>query len=184
MTQMLELPVDFVRDCLLYDPASGALTWRTRPEDHFANRNAASVWNSKYAGKPAGSPNVKRRWSTKIQSTLYQNHRLAWLLHHGSWPGGQIDHINGDPEDNRIVNLRVVTNTENQRNRRLSRNNTSGANGVYFHSRDKVWVAHIREGGRQRSLGTFSSREGATAARRAAEKRLAYSPRHGRAALG
>jgi hypothetical protein len=184
MTRLLKLPLEFVRACLIYDPQTGTLTWRTRPEDHFASRNAASVWNSKHAGKPAGSPNVKRRWSTKINGTLYQNHRLAWLLHCGIWPEDQIDHINGDPEDNRISNLRVVTNAENQKNRSLSRNNTSGTNGVYFHSRDKVWTACIREGGRQRSLGSFSNREAAAAARRAAEKRLAYSPRHGQATLG
>lgn len=178
---MLELPFSFVSECLAYDPDTGVLSWRARPDAHFASRNAASVWRSKHAGRVAGSPNAKRRWSTKINGRLYQNHRLAWLLHYGTWPEDQLDHINGNPEDNRIANLRAVSATENQRNRKMNKNNTSGKNGVYLHSRDNVWVSYIREGGRQKHLGNFIDMSDAVAARSAAEKVLGYSPRHGKA---
>lgn len=165
----------------MYEGSSGRLFWKQRPRHHFASLNACAVWNSKYAGALAGSPNVKKRWSTKINGTLYQNHRLAWALSTGTWPGDQIDHINGDPGDNRLENLRVVSNTENQKNRWRSKANTSGVNGVHWHTRDKVWTAHIRVSGKQKALGYFDTQESAAAARKSAEQTLGYTPRHGEA---
>ena len=179
MTDMLDLDIDYIKECFVYEASSGCLFWKQRPLQHFASLNACAVWNSKHAGAKAGSPNIKKRWSTKIKNKLYQNHRLVWALVHGVWPADQLDHINGDPEDNRIENLRVVSNTENQKNRWRSHNNTSGVNGVYWHTRDCVWNAHIRVDGRQRSLGTFPSQAQAIVARKAAEQRLGYTARHG-----
>ncbi len=181
---MLELPLDYLKECVVYEAASGHLFWKQRPSHHFANLNACGVWNSKHAGCMAGSPNIKRRWSTKIGGKLYQNHRLVWALAHGVWPSDQIDHINGNPEDNRLENLRVVANAENQKNRWQSRHNTSGVNGVYWHSRDNKWTAHIRDGGRQRALGYFDTCEEAAAARKAAEHQLGYAARHGERKAG
>lgn len=174
------LDIDFLRECLTYEGASGKLFWKKRPLAHFANTNACGVWNSKHAGTTAGSPNVKRRWSTKIGGELYQNHRLAWALHYGRWPEEQIDHINGNPEDNRIANLRVVTNAENQRNVKQKRNNTSGVTGVSWHTRGRVWCASIRTDGRQKHLGQFSDFDTAVAARKAAERECGYHANHGR----
>ena len=179
MTDMLDLDIDYIKECFVYEASSGCLFWKQRPLHHFASLGAYTTWNGKHAGAKAGSPNIKKRWSTKIKARLYQNHRLVWALVHGAWPADQIDHINGDPEDNRIENLRVVSNAENQRNRGQSRNNTSGTNGVYWHSRDHVWTSFIRENGKQRSLGAFASAAQATAARKAAEQRLGYTARHG-----
>ncbi len=181
MSLLLELDLDYLTECFIYEASSGRLFWKQRPRYHFANLNACSVWNSKHAGSLAGSPNAKKRWSTKINGKLYQNHRLVWALVSGAWPEDQIDHINGDPEDNRFENLRVVPNADNQKNRWLSRANTSGVNGVYWHSRDKVWSACIRQNGRQKSLGYFQTQEQATAARKEAERRAGYSLRHGEA---
>lgn len=184
MTDFIQLDVEYVRACFKYFPSTGRLVWRTRPEEHFVSLNACAVWNSKHADKVAGSPNSRGYLSTKIQGTLYQNHRLAWVLSYGVWPSDQIDHINGDPSDNRITNLRTVSNTANQRNRKRNQNNSSGVNGVYFHSRDKIWGAFIREAGRVRHLGSFPTFEDAAEARRLAEQRLGYSPRHGRVMVG
>lgn len=180
---MLELDPDFLHECFYYEAETGVLRWRSRPVEHFATPNAHGVWNAKHAGRPAGSPNSKRRWSTKIKDVLHQNHRIAWALYYGRWPVGQIDHINGNPEDNRIKNLREVSNAENCKNRWRHTRNTSGANGVYYHSRDDIWHASIRENGRQKYLGTFRCRTAALVARRAAERRLGYTERHGEARL-
>lgn len=125
---------------------------------------------------------MKKRWSTKINAVLYQNHRIAWALHHGCWPDDQIDHINGNPEDNRIANLRAVSNAENQRNARRKCTNTSGVTGVSWHSRDHVWHANIREKGRLLYLGSFDSFDEAVAVRKAAEHEYGYHENHGRAA--
>jgi hypothetical protein len=174
---MLQIDLTYLDECFTY--TEGCLRWKKRPREHFANANARGVWNSKHGGSRAGSPNVKGYWSTKVGGRLYQNHRIIRALCNGAWPGDQIDHANGDPSDNRIENLRVVTNSENQKNRWLSRRNTSGANGVYWHPRDGVWCCAVKAAGKQRHLGTFASKEAATAARRAADTSLGYSERHG-----
>lgn len=177
---MKSLDIDFLNECLVYEASSGLLFWKKRPLEHFANRNACGVWNSKHAGTIAGSPNVNRRWSTKINAKLYQNHRLAWALYYGCWPDDQIDHINGNPEDNRISNLRVVSNAENQRNTKRKKNNTSGVTGVSWHKRGRVWCATIRINQKQRHLGQFSNFDQAVAARKAAETEFGYHCNHGR----
>lgn len=177
-----ELNISFLQECLTYEASTGRLFWKRRPSEHFSNENVCAIWNAKYAGKMAGSPNAKKRWSTKINAVLYQNHRIAWALYYGCWPDDQIDHINGDPEDNRIVNLRIVTNAENQKNASRKKTNKSGVTGVCWHERGKVWQANIRGNGRFLYLGSFKRLEDAVAARKKAEEQYGYHPNHGRAA--
>jgi len=98
--------------------------------------------------------------------------QLIWFIVHGKWPELEIDHVNGDPADNRLVNLRLATRAQNNRNRRTPRNNTSGVKGVAYHVRAGAWVAYIRAGGRRQHLGTFTTKDEAAVARAAAEARL------------
>lgn len=57
--------------------------------------------------------------------------------------GEFIDHINGDPSDNRLCNLRKATLSQNQFNRKMAKNNRSGVKGVWFENYGKKWVACI-----------------------------------------
>lgn len=98
---------------------------------------------------------------------------------YGSWPDGQIDHINGVRDDNRIENLRVVTSAENHKNMALGTASTSGVAGVSWHERDARWRAHIKVGGRQKHLGNFRRFEDAVSARLTANAALGFSERHG-----
>ena len=78
----------------------------------------------------------------KINGKTYLQHRLAWKMVFGYWPKEQIDHKNGDKQDNRIENLREVSNSTNLRNQdmRKSRSNT-GVRGVHYRkSRDRYEV--------------------------------------------
>lgn len=92
-------------------------------------------------------------------------HRLAWRLSKGEWPEGEIDHINGNPSDNRISNLRVVTRSQNVMN-------TRRGNGVCWHKRNKAWQVLIKAGGKSHYIGLFKDRAAADSAAVEAINRL------------
>lgn len=146
------------RQLLDYDAETGALTWRV-------GRKRAR------AGNVAGTPHSKGYIQIRIYGKPYLAHRLAWLITHGAWPENQIDHINGERDDNRLVNLRPATPAENLRNAKRQRNNTSGFKGVSWHKPSKRWQAQIAVNGRTIHVGCFSTPEEAHAAYcKAAEK--------------
>lgn len=111
---------------------------------------------------------------------MIKAHRAAWLLGHGEVPDGPIDHINGDPSDNRLDNLRVVTQSENMRNASLYSNNKSGLPGVRWRDDKGKWVASIKIDGRHRGLGSFPDFFSACCARKSAELEHGFHPNHGR----
>jgi len=90
-------------------------------------------------------------------------HRIIWELVNGPIPAGyQIDHVNRDPLDNRlieIVNLRLANKSENGRNAGLSRNNTSGVKGVTWHKQAQKWLGQVVHLGRRYSLGLYDTIE-------------------------
>jgi len=107
-------------------------------------------------------------------------HRLAWFIFYGKWPEGTIDHINGDPKDNRIENLRDVPHEENMRNCKKRKDNTSGVTGVYYHKLSGKWQARGYLGGKASSLGLFCDKEAAIKARKQWEIENGYHANHGR----
>lgn len=107
-------------------------------------------------------------------------HRLIWELFNGAIPDGmQIDHINGDRADNRIENLRLVTQQSNLRNARMRDSNRTGITGVTRLPSGR-FRARIGDKGRTIYLGNFDSELSARNARKAAEERLGYHANHGR----
>lgn len=95
----------------------------------------------------------------EVSGKFYLVHRVAWLLHYGEWPKGDIDHINGITTDNRIENLRVVTMAENQQNRTLACKSQSGIRGVDFQKREGKWRARIKAYGKPILLGMYETKE-------------------------
>jgi hypothetical protein len=108
----------------------------------------------------------------KINGQLHLAHRLAWLYVYGDWPAEQIDHVNRDRTDNRIANLREITQAQNCQNRSVQHNSTSGVAGVTWNKTLGKWHARIGLGGRRRHVGWFRTKAEATAARLAAEIKL------------
>jgi hypothetical protein len=105
----------------------------------------------------------------------YKIHRLIWALVHGEWPI-EIDHINGDPGDNRLANLREVDRAGNMRNTARVCDRYPGVA-----PRDGKWTARISVGDSYVvQLGTFATEAEAIAARCGAERVLGYHPNHGR----
>jgi hypothetical protein len=102
------------------------------------------------------------------------------LLTYGSWPVDQIDHINGNTKDNRLENLRDVSNRENLRNQKIPKNNTSGTLGVSFDKRKQNYQASIKINGKRKHLGYFKNKEEAIAARAVANIKYNFHENHGR----
>lgn len=183
--QMAEFSYTQVCRLLNYDPLSGALTWRHRSVEDFDGpavnpERRAKSWNMRLALKPAFT-HINRHgyYCGQIFATQLLAHRVVWLLHYGKWPDGQIDHVNHVRLDNRIENLRCVTNRTNSQNQKLRRTNSSGVTGVYWIARDRSWKASISDSGALIQLGYFSTFEAAVMARKAAEASLGYHQNHG-----
>jgi len=163
----------YLRSRLHYDADTGVFTWR-KTEDRDAS------WNSRFAGRVAGSKNGEGYTKIKIDGCVYQAHRLAWLWAHGAMSENEIDHVNGCRSDNRIKNLREATRAENTRNRRLNSDNTTGAKGVGYIKRLRKFRARIGAFGKQRHLGVFDTAEEAHAVYcQEAEKLHGYFANHG-----
>lgn len=163
-----------------YEPETGLLFWLPRPREKFRLEVDWLRWNCQQAGREAlGAVNIYGYKSGYLGGRTATAHRVAWLLTTGDWPNHQIDHIDGDRQNNRLVNLRDVTQTENQHNRKRQSDNTSGINGVCWHVRRQTWQARIKVGGRQIQLGSFRSLQDAATARKAANDRYGFTQRHG-----
>ena len=137
------LKVERVRALLHYDPETGVFTRKVRTSNRIN------------IGDVAGGKDAKGYICIRVDGKTYKAHRLAWLYMHGAWPTGEIDHINGVRDDNRITNLRNVTKSQNQQNQR----------SVRGYSRDgKRWKSQIRVGGEFFHLGCFATQKEAHAA--------------------
>ena len=179
--------VDMLRKFLSYDPDTGVFVWNLRKPEDFVRAKHPSryckIWNTRYGGKVAGSFRGDGYGRISVDDKRYLAHRVAWAMERGTWPAQQLDHINGNPSDNRLVNLREVANADNAKNARRAINNTSGVTGVTRHSLCDKWVAQIHANGKAIYLGIFENFEDAVAARAAAEVKYGFHPNHGRAPL-
>lgn len=124
-------------------------------------------------GNVAGCEN-NGYWYVKIDSVRYKSHRLAWFYTYGVWPSGFIDHINGNGTDNRLVNLRDVTQTINAQNHKEKVKGNGLPTGVSFCKGG--FRARIQVNKKKIALGVFSSMEDAHKAYRLARVEYHDSP--------
>lgn len=124
-------------------------------------------------GDPVGSLNQRGYVVIKLGRKALRAHRLAWFLTHGDWPAGEVDHINGNPADNRLCNLRVVDRAGNSQNRRRAHSDsTHGFLGAAWNRQHCRWQAKIMANGKRHHLGYFDTAEAAHAAHMEAKQRL------------
>jgi len=161
-----ELTAEHLRELLYYNPETGEFTWRV------SCRGTS-------AGDMAGSSGSEGRRHIVIGYARYKAHRLAWLYVYGEFPKKLIDHINGDPTDNRIANLREATMSENLHNQRMAHShNKSGILGVQWRPTKNKFRARIVVAGKEHHLGHFDTAEDAQAAYLEAKAKLhSFAPK-------
>ena len=154
----MTLTADYLRTILDYDPETGIFTWKERED-------AAPQWNSRLAGKRAGTLQPNGRGGNTIvigiNGRTYPAHRLAWLYMTERWPAKIIDHRDGNCINNAFANLREATNSQKKAKDKRRSNNVSGYKGV---SRSpsgclKPWTARIQVNGNVHYLGLFDTPE-------------------------
>lgn len=118
------------------------------------------------AGKKAGSMGQDGYRKIKIDGRHYRGPRLVFLYMIGRWPVDQVDHVDGNPENDRWENLREATTAQNQANTRKHLDSNSRFKGTTNskYSRRKPYVARIQVDGERIFLGYFSTPEAAHAA--------------------
>lgn len=163
-----------------YDKENGRLFWRRRPLSDFKNKRACNTWNGKLAGKEVGCINDGYR-AFNIDGVSYKTHRVIWFIETGEWPN-EVDHDNGDTQDNRFANLNSGSHRQNMLNKAVPRTNKSGVPGVLWETSKRLWVARITDNGKLITLGRSKDKEKVIAMRKAAESALGYHRNHGRAA--
>jgi hypothetical protein len=160
----------------LFEYRDGDLYWHHRPLQDFKTAASCKSCNAQRAGTKAGSLN-SGYIVVQVNGRSYGVHRLIWLMHHGRWPN-RIDHIDHNPLNNNLNNLRSVTHKENHHNQGKRVNNKSGVTGIYYYH--NKWYASIKNNGKNIHLGSFTNKEDAITARQQAETDLGYHPNHGK----
>lgn len=162
---------EYLKECLSYDPNTGDLRWLRRPSSHFRSRRWELAWNNRFSGKIAGTKRVVQPSGRRHQVGLILNmkqisaHRVIAIMMGWDIRGKEIDHINRNPWDNRLSNLRVATQAQNLANSKKKRSFTGGA--VVGARRDRGrWRSVIGVNGNDLYLGMFATK---------AEAALAYA---------
>lgn len=137
-----------VEAVLTYHPETGVFIWKERSSNEMPDQRHRKSWNSKFAGREAGRISGTGYIQLLIKGKFYYAHRVAWLLMTGSWPEKYIDHINRSKTDNRLINLREATRSENLRNTKMHSDNRSGIKGVSWFPRDRLWRARLNKDGK------------------------------------
>ena len=130
-----------------YDPVEGCLYWKIKPA------NSISV------GDRIGSISKRGYEECRIDGKLYLTHRLVWLYTYGYFPKG-IDHIDNNPSNNKLHNLREANQEQNGYNHKQSKANKTGVKGLFYHKEQRTYIAKICVGKTTHSIRFKQVEEG------------------------
>jgi hypothetical protein len=155
-----------IKQLMHYDPHTGVCIWLPRfpwmfsDTEHFSAETICKQWNSRWAGKPAGTINPNGHLEAKVFRKSYKLHALIWLYQTGGWPSERINHENDCLTDNRWFNLRQGTYAQTSARRRTTSKSGTWLRGAYpTHRRGKAkpWRASITIEGKRLHLGVYDT---------------------------
>lgn len=145
---MKTLNIDELNAVISYDKETGLLIWKKHKNQSVKE------------GSIAGFIDTEGYVIVRIKGVALKAHRIAWAITFNKWPDILIDHINGNPSDNRIANLRVASHSQNCQNKRKALpSSKSGLMGAMFDNSTGRYRSRIRVGGKRISLGSFKTPE-------------------------
>ena len=153
-----------------YDPLTGYVTWRVK--------HCSKVIAGMRAGTVCKRSNHR---AIHFAGTVYAEHRLIWMWVYGKFPTKHIDHINHNELDNRLGNLREVSQAENNLNNSKRRDNKTGVTGVWYNTANKYkrYMAELHINKKRVYLKAFLTIDEATKARKKQEKIYGFHENHG-----
>lgn len=128
----------------IFEYKNGNLYWKIKPAQRVKIGDIAGSVSDGYG-------------QVYINNSAYKIHRIIFMMHYG-YVSDQIDHIDGDPLNNKIENLREVTNIQNQFNRKISSRNKSGVKGISL-SRSNKFVVRVSVNQKDKYIGSFKDLE-------------------------
>lgn len=130
--------IEELKEYFKYEPNTGKLFWSKRPSNRVV------------IGSEVGNYNDQGYKVCRFKGKALRVHRIVWAVAKGEHPAEFIDHINGDKGDNRLSNLRVVSNAENLQNMKNSK-------GYTYHRKLNKWMAQIVVNKERKYLGVFNT---------------------------
>lgn len=148
----MELTQELLKEWVHYNPETGIFTWKKHIKPYKVGKEIGS-----------SSGNYLETYFSPTKKT-YSLHRLVWFYIYGKWPENGIDHINRNPRDNRLDNLRDCSPHINSHNITVVGNSATGYTGVFRDKRNKSrpYFAKICIQGKPKYLGFFKTPEEAS----------------------
>jgi len=143
----------------MFEYKDGNLYWKTTKKTNLLGKRVGYLQSNGYT-------------RVNIKNKPKYLHRLIFLYHYGHWPSQQIDHIDGNPKNNRIENLREATNAQNNYNKTKCDRNTSGYKGVSWSKAANKWESYVTIDGKRKYLGIYENIQDAAKVASNARKKL------------
>ena len=170
----------YLNECFEYDELSGIVYWKSRQRSHFKTERGFKTFNSQKYGKEAGTLNNCGYLQIRLNKKLILVHRLIIMLKGCELSSeDHVDHINHNRTDNRLINLRVVSQKENNKNLNMRKSNTTGITGVSFSVSELLWYPRIQVDYRNIYLGATKDFFEACCRRKSAELKYNFHKNHG-----
>lgn len=154
------MSLEELKEILNYDPVTGVVSWKVT----MGNRGQYK------AGTPCSNKDAYGYGRVKLKGIAYKLHRIAWGFVYGYLPTKHIDHIDGNPSNNIINNLREVSCRDNCLNRKIHRK--GHITGTTLSSKSDKWQAQISIRGKRIYIGYFDTQQEAHEAYVATRNRL------------